>query len=203
MPLLDQTTEVVRYGAFGQVSAYADTRKSTARDVRERGRWASSPPSGELYLPSENKPIMDTSQPQPSSRAHWRDYRIRRWSLGLFILFMVIFTLSQPFMPITWRRFFNSPVFTDIFGAVWLVGGLTLFLRLRGFLCPRCAKPFLWKREREEQFVRREREKAATGQWWSPLIRRPGQFFHCFARKCVHCDLPEYADADVKVEMTA
>ncbi len=105
--------------------------------------------------------------------AAWHDYRRRRrWFWGVY--------LGGCFgMVGLWLLFFNSPIGEFMKGIVfcvlapmWLIGFVVTAFRCQLFRCPRCHRRFFMT-------------------WW---------YHNSFARRCIHCGLPKWADEDERSE---
>jgi Zn ribbon nucleic-acid-binding protein len=108
----------------------------------------------------------------------WRELRRRRlifwlWFLGYVpAVAAIVVMLFFVIYLIGLPRSWIDPAFYIIAGA-WMVAILLASYRAMAFLCPRCHQPFF-------------------RTWW---------YYNSFARKCVHCGLPKWAnskDATVK-----
>jgi hypothetical protein len=97
---------------------------------------------------------------------HWRGYkRIRNQYLLLLACFPVVIVIGG-WVDHLFQTLTSQVLF--VFGGAWTMVCLVAGFRLNAWRCPRCGKWFSCK-------------------WWYGL--------GVFARKCVHCGLPKYANS--------
>jgi hypothetical protein len=111
---------------------------------------------------------------EPSYSEQWRDWRKRRNIVWLIFLgyipgvIAIFFSVLFLFRLIGLPAAWDGPAFYAIAGS-WMFSFIVAGIYAGYFPCPRCHKPF---------FV----------TWW---YRNP------FARKCVHCGLPKWANSGI------
>ena len=93
----------------------------------------------------------------------WRRFQRGEWILWLlFVGFMPgVFVLVSPL-----DLLFDSDALFAVVAIPWMIAFFVAGMRLAGFRCPRCSKPFL-------------------RTWW---------YQNGFTRRCVHCSLPRWED---------
>src|SRR5690242_5130627 len=107
--------------------------------------------------------------------AAWRDYRKRRlvsWAVLLAYIPGVLVLFFGIGLPISVLTGIKPDYFFYLIAGSWMLACVIMGLRTELFHCPRCGKRFF-----------------AT--WW---------YHNAFARKCVHCGLPKWANTDLPTE---
>jgi hypothetical protein len=95
----------------------------------------------------------------------WHAYRVRRrWVIGLFIGYLPGMFALGTLL----SPMFESDVPMVLIALAWMLAWAVAICRFSSFACPRCRKPFFG---------------------WGL-----GERTHTFARKCVHCGLPKWAE---------
>ncbi len=108
---------------------------------------------------------------QSDYEAGWRDLKRRRiifWAvfLGYIPGTMAVFLLVG--LPVSALTGIKPDYFFAAIALCWMVAFVVTSLRMTLFSCPRCKKSFF-------------------ASWW---------YHNSFARKCVHCGLPKWANSE-------